>query len=136
MELLASSKHGVSILFSRYSASGADFLLKPILLSGVSGSLHLVLLFVLFISWVCKKFKVGRGEGPKGRFKNNRGLYYKQALICCLGVSVFSLVLCLLNYFYWYRNGWSDEGLVTLLNLALRTLALGCTLCLLPYPIV
>jgi ATP-binding cassette subfamily C (CFTR/MRP) protein 2 len=105
--------------------SGTDFLLKPIFLRGFSGSLHLALLFVLFISWVCKKFKVGRGEGPKGRFKNNRGLYYKQALICCLGVSVFSLVLCLLNYFYWYRNDWSDEGLVTLLDLALRTLAWG-----------
>jgi len=27
--------------------------------------------------------------------------------------------------FYWDRNGWSDEGLVTLLDLALRTLAWG-----------
>jgi ATP-binding cassette subfamily C (CFTR/MRP) protein 2 len=131
MELLASLKHGVSILFSRYysspmnSATGTDFLLKPVFLRGVSGSFHLVLLFVLFLSWVYKKFKVGRGEGPKGRFKNTGGLYYKQALICCLGVSVFSLVLCLLNYFFWYRNGWSDEGLVTLLDLAIRTLAWG-----------
>jgi len=105
--------------------SATDFLLKPVFLRGVSGSLHLVLLFVLFISWVCKKFKVGRGEGPKGRFKNTRGLYHKQALICCLGVSVFSLALCLLNYFYWYRNAWSDERLVTLLDLALRTLTWG-----------
>jgi ATP-binding cassette subfamily C (CFTR/MRP) protein 2 len=129
MELLASSKHGMSILFSRYYSSSiysaTDFLLKPVFLRGVSGSLHLVLLFVLFISWLCKKFKVGRGEGPKGRFKNTRGLYYKQALICCLGFSVFSLALCLLNYFYWYRNAWSDERLVTLLDLALRTLTWG-----------
>jgi ATP-binding cassette subfamily C (CFTR/MRP) protein 2 len=129
MELLASSKHGLSILFSRYYSSpmysGTDFLLKPVFLRGVSGSLHLVLLFVLFISWVCKKLKVGRGEGPKGRFKTTRGLYYKLPLICSLGVSVFSLVLCLLNYFYWYRNGWSDEGLVALLDLAVRALAWG-----------
>ena len=62
-------------------------------------------------------------EGSKERFKKTRCLYYKQTLICCLGVCVFSFVLCLLNYFYWYRNGWSDEGLVTLLDLALRTLA-------------
>ncbi|XP_059444810.1 ABC transporter C family member 3-like [Corylus avellana] len=126
----------MSVLFSRYysspmhSAKGTDFLLKPVFLRGVSGSLHLVLLFVLFISWVCKKFNVGRGEGPKGRFENTRGLYHKQStLFCCLCVSLFSLVLCLLNYFYWYRNGWSDEGLVTLLDLALRTLAWGA-LCL------
>jgi ATP-binding cassette subfamily C (CFTR/MRP) protein 2 len=99
--------------------------MKPVFLRGFSGSLHLVLLFALFISWVCKKFKVDHSEGPKEKLKNRRGLYYKQVQICCLGVSVFSLVLCLLNYFYWYRNGWSDEGLVTLLDLALRTLAWG-----------
>ncbi|KAM3696211.1 hypothetical protein ACJW30_06G022900 [Castanea mollissima] len=119
----------MSILFSHnYSLimySGTDFLMKPVLLRGFSGSLHLLLIFVLFIKLVCNKFRVGHSEGPKERFKNIRCLYYKQAQICCLGVSVFSLVLCLLNYFYWDRNGWSDERLVTLLDLALRTLAWG-----------
>ncbi|KAL4618721.1 hypothetical protein ACB092_06G031300 [Castanea dentata] len=129
MELVQSSKHGMSILFSHHYSSltdsGTDFLTKPIFLRGFSGSLHLVLLSVLFISWLCKKFKVGHGECPKEKFKNKGGLYCKQTVICCFGVSVFSLVLCLLNYFYWYRNGWSDEGLMTLLDLALRTLAWG-----------
>ena len=129
MELVESSKHGMSIMFSHYYSSlmqsGTDFLMKPVFLRGVSGSSHLVLLFMLFISWVCNKFKVGHSEGPNGRFKNIRCLFYKQAQICCLGVSLFSLVLCLLSYFYWYRNGWSDEGLVTLFDLALRTLAWG-----------
>ncbi|KAM3744032.1 hypothetical protein ACB098_06G021100 [Castanea mollissima] len=102
----------MSILFSHYYSlimySGTDFLKKPVLLRGFSCSLHLGLLFVLFmIMWVCNKFKVGNSEGPKERFKN------------------ISLVLCLLNYFYWDRNGWSYEGLVTLLDLALRTLAWG-----------
>jgi ATP-binding cassette subfamily C (CFTR/MRP) protein 2 len=105
--------------------SGAEFLLKPVFPREISGSLHLVLLFFLFISWVCKKFKLGRGEGPEGRFKSTRFFYHKQTLICSLCVSVFSLVLCLLNYFFWYRNSWSDEGLVTLFDLALRTLAWG-----------
>jgi ATP-binding cassette subfamily C (CFTR/MRP) protein 2 len=129
MELVQFSKHGLSVLFSHnYSSlmySGTDFLMKPVFLRGFSGSLHLVLLFVLFISWVCKKFKGDHSEGPKEKLKNRKGLYYKQAQICCLGVSVFSLVLCLLYYFYWYRNGWSDEGLVTLLDLALKTLSWG-----------
>ncbi|KAE8125408.1 hypothetical protein FH972_020219 [Carpinus fangiana] len=69
--------------------SGAEFLLKPVFLRGFSVSLHLVLLFVLFISCVFKKCKVGHSEAPKE------------------------------------RNSWSDEGLVTLLDLALRTLAWG-----------
>ncbi|XP_050246580.1 ABC transporter C family member 3-like [Quercus robur] len=132
MEPDDSSNHGMPILFSHYYSSlmfsGTDFLMKPVFLRGFSGSLHLVLLFVLFISWVCNKFKVAHSEGSKERFNNSKSLCYKLAQICCLGVSVFSLVLCLLSYFYWYRNGWSDEGLVTLLDLALRTLAWG-TLC-------
>ena len=77
------------------------FLSLEFLLHGFSGSLHLVLLFVLFIMWVCNKFKVGHSEGPKERFNNIR-LYHKQAKICYLGVSVFSLVLCLLNYLFFF----------------------------------
>ncbi|KAL4595485.1 hypothetical protein ACB092_12G094600 [Castanea dentata] len=106
-------------------SSGTDFLLNPVVLRGFSGSLHLVLLFGVFGSWVCQRFKMGNREGSKERFKRTRSLYYKQTPICCMGVCVFSLVLCLLNYFYWYRNGWSDEELETLLDLALRTLAWG-----------
>ena len=96
----------MSILFSHYYSlitySGTDFLKKPVLLRGFSASLHLVLLFVLFIIWVYNKFKVGQREGPKERFKNIRCLYHKQAQICCLEVSVFSLVLCLLNYLFFF----------------------------------
>ena len=74
---------------------------------------------------MCKKFKVGHSEGPNEKFKNRRGLCHKQTVICCFGVFVFSVVLCLLNYFYLYRNDWSDEGQVTLLNLALGAQAWG-----------
>ncbi|KAL4618710.1 hypothetical protein ACB092_06G030600 [Castanea dentata] len=103
---------------------GTDFLLKPVFVRGLSASLHLVLLLVMFISWLCKKFKVVNSEGPSQRLMETRCLYLKQTVICCLGVSLFSLVLCLLNY-CWYRNGSSIEELVTLLDLALKTLAWG-----------
>ncbi|PON43468.1 ATP-binding cassette containing protein [Parasponia andersonii] len=104
---------------------GTNILLKPVFLRGFSGSLHLVLVLLLFISWVCQKFKVGSQEGSKERSRNTRCLCYKQTLICCLGLSVLNLVFCLLSYFCWYRNDWSDERLVTLLDLAIRTLAWG-----------
>ncbi|KAK0600082.1 hypothetical protein LWI29_011477 [Acer saccharum] len=133
MELLDSTKQVLSTLFTNPSSlmySGTDFLLKPVFLRGFSGSLHLVLLLVLFVSWVCKKLKEGvsHSEGSKERFKNRRVLWNKLTLFCCLGVSVFNLVLCLLSYFYWYRNCWSDQNLVTLLDLVLRTLGWG-TIC-------
>ncbi|KAL5547282.1 hypothetical protein UlMin_006969, partial [Ulmus minor] len=102
-----------------------DVLLQPIFIHCFSGSLHLILLLALFISWVCEKFKGVNGEGQNERSENTKSLYYKQALICCLGVSSFNLVLCLLYYFIWFRNDLSEESLVTLLDLALKTLAWG-----------
>jgi ATP-binding cassette subfamily C (CFTR/MRP) protein 2 len=129
MELVQTTHKGLSILFSNYYSkvtySGTDFLMKQVFLRGFSGTLHLFLLFFLFVSWTCKKFNVGNSEVSTERFKKTRCLYYTQTLLCCLGVSVFSFVLCLLNYFHWHRNGWNDEGLMTLLDLAIRTLAWG-----------
>nr|XP_028955922.1 ABC transporter C family member 3-like [Malus domestica] len=133
MEFFYSSNHGtLSTFFSNYSSflmhPGTDFLLKQVFIRGFSGSLHLVLLCVLFFSWLWRIFKGGDGgggEAPKQRFSNSRNSYYKQALICSFCVSGFSLVFCLLNYFCWYKNGWSDEKVVTLLDLAVRTLSWG-----------
>ncbi|XP_038686802.1 ABC transporter C family member 3-like [Tripterygium wilfordii] len=128
MELFDSTRHGMLIFFSNSTSllySGISFLLEPIFLHGFSGSLHLVLLVGLFLSWVSKKITGNRVEGSKERFKTRRVLWYKQTLVCCLVVSVFDLVLCLLSYFYWYKSSWSDEKLVTLLDLALRTLSWG-----------
>ncbi|XP_058001306.1 ABC transporter C family member 3 isoform X2 [Hevea brasiliensis] len=100
--------------------------LKPIFLRGLSGSLHLVLFLVLFVSFLCMKLGVGDRESSEGRFdKNKRVLCYKQALFCCFGVSLFNLVLCLLSYDYWYRSAWSDDKLMILVDLALRTLSWG-----------
>ncbi|CBI39701.3 unnamed protein product, partial [Vitis vinifera] len=100
---------------------GTGFLLNPVFLRVFSASLHLVLLLLLFVSWVCKRIKGGAPENCK----RTRFLYYKQTFACCQGLSLLNLLLCFLNYFYWYRNGWSDERLVTLLDLVLRTLAWG-----------
>ncbi|CAN6557719.1 unnamed protein product [Malus baccata var. baccata] len=132
MEFFGSSNHGtLSTFFSHYSSPmhpGTHFLLKPVFIHGFSGSLHIVLVFVLFFSWLWRKFKAGDGgggESPKQRIWNSRNSYYKQALICAFCVSGFSLVFCLLNYFCWYKNGWSDVKVVTLLDLAVRTLSWG-----------
>ncbi|KAL6205281.1 hypothetical protein ACLB2K_022543 [Fragaria x ananassa] len=105
---------------------GTDFLLKPIFIHGFSGSIHLLLLFVLLISWVWKKLKVGDGGGdPKEGFRNSVTLHYKLTLICCIGVSAISLGFCLFNYISWYRYDWSVEKLVTLFDLSIRTLSWG-----------
>ncbi|CAK9166893.1 unnamed protein product [Ilex paraguariensis] len=71
---------------------GGDFLLNPILLRGFSGSVHLVLLLILFISWVCKKIRINKTEGQKQSVRIT-------------------------------RNGWSEEKVVTLLDLVIKTLA-------------
>ncbi|KAK2965623.1 hypothetical protein RJ640_027038 [Escallonia rubra] len=100
----------------------SDFLLKPTFLRGFSGSLHLVLLIVLFLSWVFKKLRAHGNEGAKRSVRNKGFLYYKQTLFCCLGLSIFNFAICFLNHFYWYRNGWSEEKIATLLDSVLRTL--------------
>ncbi|KAJ9672355.1 hypothetical protein PVL29_025823 [Vitis rotundifolia] len=100
---------------------GFGFLLNPVFFRAFSASLHLVLLLLLFVSWVRKRIKMGALENCK----RTRFLYYKQTFACCQGLSLLNFFLCFLNYFYWYGNGWSDEKLVTLLDLVLRTLAWG-----------
>ncbi|EXC22157.1 ABC transporter C family member 3 [Morus notabilis] len=127
MEFLASPKQVMSTFLSSnfFSYPSTNFLLKPVFLRGVSGSLHFMLLFVLFISWVCHKLKGSNTEGPKERSKNTKSLYHKQTLFLCFGLSLFNLVLCLLSCFFWYRNDWSEENVVTVLDLAIRTLAWG-----------
>ena len=130
MEIFGSSKQVMSTFFSHSFNSlqkypSADFLLSSVFIHGVSGSLHVALLFLLFISWLCHKFKRGNKEFPKQMFRNSKTLYYKQTLITCLCVSAFNLVLCLVTFFCWNRNDWSEERLVTLLDYAIRTISWG-----------
>ncbi|XP_027369176.1 ABC transporter C family member 3-like isoform X2 [Abrus precatorius] len=98
------------------------FLFKPNFLHGLSGFLHLLLLVAVLVSWVWKKITVGARDESKE--KSNSTLF-KTTVFCALGVSAFSVVLFLFNYFYWYRSGWTEEKLVTLLDLAFKTVAWG-----------
>ncbi|KAG7037342.1 ABC transporter C family member 7, partial [Cucurbita argyrosperma subsp. argyrosperma] len=101
--------------------SVAHFLLEPNVAHGLSGLAHLVLFLVLFFSWACLKLKAGCGE----RQRETRCLYDKGTYICCLVISVFSLVFFSLDCFYWYRNGWSEEHMVTLLDFGLKAIVWG-----------
>lgn len=100
----------------------ASFLLKPIFLHLLSASLHLVFLVAFFVSWVRKKITAGAIDGSEEKLKST---LYSRTLFCSLGASAFNLVMCLLYCFYWYRNGWSDEKVLTLSDLALKTVAWG-----------
>jgi len=67
-----------------------------------------------------------REEESKEKEKpNDSETLLKTTVFCSLGVSAFSFVLCLFNYFYWYTSGWSEQKFMTLLDLALKTLAWG-----------
>ncbi|KAJ0593644.1 putative ABC-type xenobiotic transporter [Helianthus annuus] len=96
-----------------------DLLLNPVFLHGCVASIQFVFLFFILISWVSKIFNIDRTSVPK---HSHGCLFYKQTLFCSLVLSLFNLVLCFLNTFYWYRNGWTDEKIVTLLHAALGAL--------------
>ncbi|XP_013611055.1 PREDICTED: ABC transporter C family member 3 [Brassica oleracea var. oleracea] len=123
MEFLSSVKDNG--LLTTYSSR--SFLLEPLLLRWVSGVLHMVLLLVLFCSWVRDKsrgdnwFGVVR-ESPKDR----RGFRFNSVLFCSLALSLLNLVLMSLSCFYWYESGWSDnDQLVSLVGFLLATVSWG-----------
>ncbi|XP_042518337.1 ABC transporter C family member 3-like [Macadamia integrifolia] len=93
-----------------------------IFLHGFSASSHLILLLVLSISWVCKRYKMTTLENVKPMVKNTHFFCYWSTLISCLVLSFFGLLLCVLNYFSGYTHGWSDLKLVAQLDFAFRTL--------------
>ncbi|XWS11329.1 hypothetical protein CRYUN_Cryun38cG0074400 [Craigia yunnanensis] len=109
------------------SAPSFDFILNPIFLHGFSASLHLVLLLLVLVFWVVSRIKEADGEDSKERSRQRKLLWYKQTIACCFVVSAFNVVLCLFSYFYWYRNGWSEDKLVTLSDYVVKTLAWGAT---------
>ncbi|KAG8386037.1 hypothetical protein BUALT_Bualt03G0107300 [Buddleja alternifolia] len=101
-----------------------DFILNPIFLRFFTASLHVILFLIVIISWVYKKFVSNGNETPKHNvIRRTNLLYYRPTLFSCLGLSVFNLVLCLLNLFYWYANGWSDEKILILSDLGLKTVS-------------
>ncbi|KAM7280856.1 hypothetical protein ACFE04_007990 [Oxalis oulophora] len=114
------------------SGTSIDFLTKPIFIRGFSSSLHLVLLLLLFVTWVCTKFKGNNNNTTTSSsavgFKiRRRSLWFKSILYCCLAVSFFNLLMCLFSYFYWFRDGWTNDTLclLTLSDFLLKTLTWG-----------
>ncbi|KAL9386384.1 hypothetical protein Peur_019508 [Populus x canadensis] len=128
-----STEQGVPAIVSSSSSimhapgSNIDFLLESIFISGFCGSLHLVLLLALCVSFLCKKLsRWGDGEGSSEMLMMKRRFsWYKLTLVCCLGVTVFNFISCLLSYFYLYGNVLSDGEIMTLLDSGLRTLSWG-----------
>ena len=47
-----------------------------------------------------------------------------------LDYNVLVWLVCILSYFFWFKNGWSGDNLVTLADLVLRTLGWGVHLCI------
>lgn len=113
--------HDPSSSSSSPVGSVSHLLLEPILAHGLSGFAHLVLCLALWTSWVCFKLRAGCGE----RQRETRCLFYKHMFICCLVISVLNFVFFSLDCFYGYRNGWSEEYLVTLLDFGLKAVAWG-----------
>ncbi|XP_045807083.1 ABC transporter C family member 3-like isoform X2 [Trifolium pratense] len=92
-----------------------DFLLKPIFLHGLSSILHVLLLVALLVSWVWKKTTTC--VVINNDFKETpNNTWFKVTKFSCIGFSSFNFLLFIFNYFYW-----SEENVVTLFDLALKT---------------
>ncbi|XP_065862553.1 ABC transporter C family member 3-like isoform X2 [Euphorbia lathyris] len=117
MELVEPLVNGMLAFLSNLTSvmcSVFYYLLEPHLLRGYSGSLHLVLLVMLIISFVCSRYRESSEKVV---------LSFKYTLLSGLIFLVSNLILCSLSYFYWHRIGWPDDKLVTLLDLVPRTLS-------------
>ncbi|XP_071733698.1 ABC transporter C family member 3-like [Rutidosis leptorrhynchoides] len=100
--------------------TATNFLLNPIFFHGCVALIQFLFLLFILISWVCyKRLKLDTALVPKQSFGC---LFYKQTLFCSVFLSLFNLVLCFLNNFYWYRNGWADEKIVSLSHAVLASL--------------
>ena len=105
--------------FGMFHNSTINPMLNPVFLHGCVSLIQLLFLIFILVSLVVKRLRVDRTDVSKQSFGC---LYYKQALFCCVTLSVFNLALCFWNSFYWYRNGWNDEKIVTLMHGGLGTL--------------
>lgn len=108
------------MIFLSGSSPNPFWVPKPIYFHGFSGSLHLLLLLGLIAFLLFKKYR----EGLERKFDwKTRALCHKQIPFCCLGVSLFNCMFFFLSYFFWYKNPWSDDNLISLFDLILRTLS-------------
>ncbi|GER32854.1 multidrug resistance protein ABC transporter [Striga asiatica] len=102
---------------------GGDAFLNPIFLRFFTAFLHLTLLLIVFTLWLHKKNWRDGDESQTNNCRSTRLLYYRATLFSSLGLSIYNLILCILNLFYWYRSGWSDEKILSSLDLGVKTLA-------------
>ncbi|KAK9084641.1 hypothetical protein Sjap_025052 [Stephania japonica] len=99
-----------------------NFLLTPVFLRGVFASAHLVLLIVLSVYCVYNRV-TNKPVNSLEVNKHSRFFCYRSTLFSSLVLSIFYLLLCVLKYFFWRRNRWSDGDVAIQLDLVLRTLA-------------
>ncbi|KAL8462294.1 hypothetical protein ACS0TY_033372 [Phlomoides rotata] len=102
---------------------GADFFLNPVFLRFFTASFHLILFVIVFISWLYMKFWCNGDETQTHNDLRTSPSHYRPTIVSCLSLSFFNLTLCLLDLFYWHKNGWSDEKILTLFDLGVKTLA-------------
>ena len=77
------------------------------------------MLVAVLVSWVWKKITTCVVNECKETPNCTR--FNKVTKFCSIGFSSFNFVLFLFNYFYWYTSDWSEEKVVTLFDLALKT---------------
>ncbi|KAL7583517.1 hypothetical protein Lser_V15G45046 [Lactuca serriola] len=109
---------GIAAKFSPLSSiltdDATNIPLTPRLLHGYSGSLYLGFFILLFITWLGRKFRNNSNGGPKQILRsNNRSFFYKQTLFCCVLLVLLNLFVLLLNLFYWYIYGRTNENIIT-----------------------
>ncbi|XP_074312621.1 ABC transporter C family member 3-like [Silene latifolia] len=103
------------ILLKQNSVTG--FLSNPLFLVGFSVILHLLLILGLTCAWIWTMLRRKNYNNEKSK---NKSLSYKPVFYISLALSIYNLVLCFFNYFYWHETGWSDQNLPTLLILLIR----------------
>lgn len=101
---------------SRDSFPVRDFALNPEFSRGVSGIIHWLLLIVLIGIWVWRRVVVhGQRPEPKLGLESFKPAFKKIILALCLCLSGTNLLMGLLSYFYWYKNGWFDSKSLVLI---------------------
>ncbi|PIA25638.1 hypothetical protein AQUCO_11000044v1 [Aquilegia coerulea] len=91
-----------------------NFLFNSLFVHGFSAISYIILLLVLSVSWIYKKLT---------NEIENRSLYHKITLFSCIALSLFNLLLCGINYFYFITNSWSHEKIVCQLDLVITAIS-------------
>ncbi|PIA50627.1 hypothetical protein AQUCO_01200080v1 [Aquilegia coerulea] len=91
-----------------------NFILNSLSVHGFSAISYLILLLVITFSWINKRLT---------NDIENKSLYHKTTLFSCIALSVFNVLLCGINYFYFFTNGWTHETIVCQLDLVVTAIA-------------